>query len=146
MALQEPSEWEDDYVVLSDLEDDGNYAPLVSSGEGTTENPLFPRLSNPGSHSRSENVTNESATSSQQRGAEEHDEGEDSDDMEELEYGYETDTLLIMPSMLRDYSHHATNYHPELWRAPIPGSYSTHPTAARCRQEGTFPCEKTNPE
>lgn len=69
-----------------------------------------------------------------------HDELEDSDG-EEIEYGYETDLLVIMPAMLRNYSHHATNYHPELWR-PAPGSgsgrYSPHASSARCRQEGTF--------
>lgn len=66
-----------------------------------------------------------------------HDELEDSDG-EEIEYGYETDLLVIMPAMLRNYSHHATNYHPELWR-PAPGSgsgrYSPHASSARCRQE-----------
>lgn len=147
MALHGASEWEDDYVVLSDVENDGNYASPVSSGGGTLRNPLFPRLSKPGNHSRSDNTINESTTSSQQHSAREHDEGgEDSelDDIEEIEYGYDNDTLLIMPSMLRDYSHHATNYHPELWRAPIPGSYSPHPTAVRCRQEGQFSREKRN--
>jgi hypothetical protein len=56
---------------------------------------------------------------------------------EEIEYGYDTDILLIMPSMLRNYSHHATNYHPELWRSPIPGSYPPPQSSARLRQEGT---------
>ncbi|KAF9408160.1 hypothetical protein BGZ76_005921, partial [Entomortierella beljakovae] len=55
------------------------------------------------------------------------------DDIEEIEYGYDNDTLLIMPAMLRDYSHHATNYHPELWKAPIPSSRSSQ--LERCRQE-----------
>lgn len=69
-----------------------------------------------------------------------HDELDDSDG-EEIEYGYETDLLVIMPAMLRNYSHHATNYHPELWR-PAPGSasgrYSPQASLARCRQEGTL--------
>ncbi|KAF9149251.1 hypothetical protein BG015_008954, partial [Linnemannia schmuckeri] len=62
----------------------------------------------------------------------------DGSDGEEIEYGYDTDLLVIMPSMLRNYSHHATNYHPELWR-PSPGSgpgrYSPQTSSARCRQE-----------
>ncbi|KAF9537286.1 hypothetical protein EC957_008510 [Mortierella hygrophila] len=62
----------------------------------------------------------------------------DGSDGEEIEYGYETDLLVIMPAMLRNYSHHATNYHPELWRpAPGPGSgrNSTQASSVRCRQE-----------
>ncbi|KAG9062010.1 hypothetical protein KI688_006730 [Linnemannia hyalina] len=62
----------------------------------------------------------------------------DGSDGEEIEYGYETDLLVIMPAMLRNYSHHATNYHPELWR-PAPGSgsgrNSTQTSSVRCRQE-----------
>ncbi|KAG0375014.1 hypothetical protein BGX24_009654 [Mortierella sp. AD032] len=60
----------------------------------------------------------------------------DGSDGEEIEYGYETDLLVIMPAMLRNYSHHATNYHPELWR-PAPGSerYSPQASSARYRQE-----------
>ncbi|KAF9125153.1 hypothetical protein BGW39_007622 [Mortierella sp. 14UC] len=60
----------------------------------------------------------------------------DGSDGEEIEYGYETDLLVIMPAMLRNYSHHATNYHPELWR-PSPGSggYTPQASSARCRQE-----------
>ncbi|KAF9900117.1 hypothetical protein EC991_007908 [Linnemannia zychae] len=59
----------------------------------------------------------------------------DDSDGEEIEYGYETDLLVIMPAMLRNYSHHATNYHPELWR-PSPGSgHAPQASTARCRQE-----------
>ncbi|KAG0235056.1 hypothetical protein BGW42_005849 [Actinomortierella wolfii] len=65
--------------------------------------------------------------------------GEDSDkdieEPEEIQYEFDNDTLLIMPGMLRDYSHHATNYHPELWQAPIPGSLETRKTAAKLRAE-----------
>jgi hypothetical protein len=44
-----------------------------------------------------------------------------------------------MPAMLRNYSHHATNYHPELWRgSPGSGRYSPQASSARCRQEGIF--------
>ncbi|KAF9999706.1 hypothetical protein BGZ79_006691 [Entomortierella chlamydospora] len=108
MALQEPEEFEDDYVILSDIEPD------------TELNFNTPRVS--------------FAAPLNSTGDEEGD--SDLDDIEEIEYGYDNDTLLIMPAMLRDYSHHATNYHPELWRAPIPGSFPPETLQARCRQEG----------
>ncbi|KAI7823041.1 hypothetical protein BC939DRAFT_452607 [Gamsiella multidivaricata] len=130
MALYELEESEDDYVFLSDVECDTDYAA----------NSLRPR--------RSQDYSKALASSSQQHQSQGHSsqhygtlhksqEEEDSDleDIETIEYGYENDTLLIMPAMLRDYSHHATNYHPELWRSPIPGSYTSQPSLARCRQE-----------
>ncbi|KAG0369136.1 hypothetical protein BGZ54_000250 [Gamsiella multidivaricata] len=128
MALYELEESEDDYVFLSDVECDTDYAA----------NSLRPR--------RSQDYSKALASSSQQHQSQGHSsqhygtlhksqEEEDSDleDIETIEYGYENDTLLIMPAMLRDYSHHATNYHPELWRSPIPGSYTSQPSLARYR-------------
>ncbi|KAG0287895.1 hypothetical protein BGZ96_008259 [Linnemannia gamsii] len=59
------------------------------------------------------------------QGGEEHHDELDGSDGEEIEYEYETDLLVIMPAMLRNYSHHATNYHPELWHGS-PGSGRSH--------------------
>lgn len=132
-------------MLLSDVEDDEDHAPplgnpLIPSGKGILRKPMLPRAGRT-AHSSHENTLNEPAGSSRQpRRLEDDEEGGEDSDIEEIEYGYETDMLLIMPSMLRDYSHHATNYHPELWHAPIPGSRDapSHPTVARCRQEGSL--------
>ncbi|KAF9182624.1 hypothetical protein BGZ51_004538 [Haplosporangium sp. Z 767] len=133
MALHESDDFDDDYVILSDIESDlPEYTINILSR--TNDISLKP-------------TTKLSATSpqhqqhqQQQSGPEDDDEDEDDedeDDIEEIEYGYDNDTLIVMPGMLRDYSHHATNYHPELWRSSIPGSYSPQPSIARCRQEGS---------
>ncbi|KAF9167078.1 hypothetical protein DFQ26_005960 [Actinomortierella ambigua] len=63
------------------------------------------------------------------------DDDDDVDEPEEIQYEFDNDMLLIMPGMLRDYSHHATNYHPELWHTSIPGDYETQKTAARMRAQ-----------
>lgn len=134
MALQDYGDYEDDYVILSDIESD---LP------GTSHSPTFQKQPyTPGSFTTtgasSSSATTRNNTTSSLQPPEQSDTDSDLDlDIEEIEYDYgpDNDTLLIMPAMLRDYSHHATNYHPELWRSPIPGSYQA-PSLARCRQEG----------
>ncbi|KAF8980415.1 hypothetical protein BGZ46_004239 [Entomortierella lignicola] len=144
MALQEPEEYEDDYVILSDIEPDtedisGRARVSFASSLKTSDNiSIKSRLgtsSTPNSSQQERQERRQSSLSSGSESVRDTGFGEndsDLDDIEEIEYGYDNDTLLIMPAMLRDYSHHATNYHPELWRAPIPGSQAS---LARCRQE-----------
>ncbi|KAG9327159.1 hypothetical protein KVV02_000875 [Mortierella alpina] len=120
MALQELDGYEDDYVFLSDIENE-DYAPRIESTKATSIHSTT---------SASQGQHHQHPRSAQE--ADDEDEVSDLDDIEEIEYGYDNDTLLIMPAMLRDYSHHATNYHPELWRAPNPEGQSS---LARCRQE-----------
>ncbi|GJJ67863.1 hypothetical protein EMPS_00209 [Entomortierella parvispora] len=153
MALQELDERDDDYVFLSDIESEQephSFGAALGS-HNTGKHPLS-RSRPISSHSaagpssdqrRSQNEqdpSREGSQSSSKRSSRiEPPRAEDADELdsdpEEIEYGYDTDMLLIMPSMLRDYSHHATNYHPELWKAPIPGSYSPPRSSARLRQE-----------
>lgn len=138
MALQDYDDYkddsEDDYVILSDIESD---LP------GTSHSSTFQKQHyTPGSFTTtgaSSSASTRNNTTSSLQPPEQSDTDSDLDlDIEEIEYDYgpDNDTLLIMPAMLRDYSHHATNYHPELWRSPIPGSYQAQPSLARCRQEG----------
>ncbi|KAF9334149.1 hypothetical protein BG006_002654 [Podila minutissima] len=133
MALQDYGDYEDDYVILSDIESD---LPGASHSSTFQKHHYTPSSYNtPGTASSSRNTTNTITAALQP--PEQSDTDSDLDlDIEEIEYDYgpDNDTLLIMPAMLRDYSHHATNYHPELWRSPIPGSYQA-PSMARCRQE-----------
>ncbi|KAG0045429.1 hypothetical protein BGZ83_009356 [Gryganskiella cystojenkinii] len=183
MALQELDGYDDDYVFLSDIENEpelnsinavlqspyNRKQPIVNNTTSTTTVAPASASSRPTSgHHVSLNATASTSGSGsgtgyqtllhlqqqQQQHAQPNskrssristtvgtlstEQGRDDDldsDPEEIEYGYDTDILLIMPSMLRDYSHHATNYHPELWKAPIPGSYSPPTSAARLRQE-----------
>ncbi|KAG0201786.1 hypothetical protein BGX28_005472 [Mortierella sp. GBA30] len=149
MALQELDEYEDDYVFLSDVEDEAEIAPSITFTRTVPGGPTKGN-DNHGPDTMDLRKVAPSSTSlqpqQQQQQQQAHprarstqtmDEDEESDleDIEEIEYGYDNDTLLIMPAMLRDYSHHATNYHPELWRSPIPGSYSPQPSLVQCRQE-----------
>ncbi|KAF9290740.1 hypothetical protein BGZ68_006137 [Mortierella alpina] len=121
MALQELDGYEDDYVFLSDIENE-DYAPRIESIKTA-----------PIDSSASQRQRQRHRQPTRSTGLEaDDDEVSDLDDVEEIEYGYDNDTLLIMPAMLRDYSHHATNYHPELWRGPNPDGRSS---LARCRQE-----------
>ncbi|KAG0333939.1 hypothetical protein BG004_000633 [Podila humilis] len=136
--------FEDDYVILSDIEIEPSGASLRSSGCQKQKHHT------PGAYITTDPSSSTSTTSNRhsstrsveqpQRPAREQSHSDtDSDlDLEEIEYDYgpDNDTLLIMPAMLKDYSHHATNYHPELWTAAIPGSYQAQPSLARVRQEG----------
>ncbi|KAF9967901.1 hypothetical protein BGZ70_007766 [Mortierella alpina] len=123
MALQELDGYEDDYVFLPDIEND-DYAPRIESTKATSIHSTT---------SLGQQQQQQHLRSAQPAGLEaDDDEASDLDDIEEIEYGYDNDTLLIMPAMLRDYSHHATNYHPELWRAPNSDGQSS---LARCRHE-----------
>lgn len=134
MALQDYGDYEDDYVILSDIESD---LPGASCSSTFQKHYYTPGSYNTPEASSSSSSTKANTTTTLQR-PEQSDTDSDLDlDIEEIEYDYgpDNDTLLIMPAMLRDYSHHATNYHPELWRSPIPGSYQS-PSMARCRQEG----------
>ncbi|KAF9170323.1 hypothetical protein BGX21_002299 [Mortierella sp. AD011] len=139
MALQEPEEFEDDYVILSDIESDTELnfnKPRVSFATTTlnsTDNKSLKSKHSTASISTASSSHLQTPPHDSLSGDEEGD--SDLDDIEEIEYGYDNDTLLIMPAMLRDYSHHATNYHPELWQAPIPGSFPPETLQARCRQE-----------
>jgi len=122
MALQELDGYEDDYVFLSDIENE-DYAPRIESTKAASIHSTT-SLGQQQQHPRPARSAGLEA---------DDDEASDLDDIEEIEYGYDNDTLLIMPAMLRNYSHHATNYHPELWRAPNSDGQSS---SARCRQEG----------
>ncbi|KAF9352792.1 hypothetical protein BGX26_009441 [Mortierella sp. AD094] len=147
MAMQELDEYEDDYVILSDIEPDAelnfntrrvSFAPsLNTSDNGSIKSKLSTAsISTSSSSHQQEQRQTPQGSESGGRGVVGDEEGDsDLGDIEEIEYGYDNDTLLIMPAMLRDYSHHATNYHPELWRAPIPGSISPQTSLARYRQE-----------
>ncbi|KAG0084548.1 hypothetical protein BGZ93_001189, partial [Podila epicladia] len=134
MALQDYGDYEDDYVILSDIESD-----LLGASHSSTflkRHYASGSYNTPGAPSSSSSNRTNTITATLQP-PEQSDTDSDIDlDIEEIEYDYgpDNDTLLIMPAMLRDYSHHATNYHPELWRSPIPGSYQA-PSMARCRQE-----------
>ncbi|CAO3565231.1 unnamed protein product [Mortierella alpina] len=121
MALQELDGYEDDYVFLSDIETEDD-APRIESTKAASIH-----------STTSLGQQQQRLRPAQSAGLEaDDDEASDLDDIEEIEYGYDNDTLLIMPAMLRNYSHHATNYHPELWRAPNSDGQSS---SARCRQE-----------
>lgn len=133
MTLREPGEFEDDYVILSDIEPETALNPDVSPIN--TKGKLQRNNSSHSSKYKGKAPISNSG-SSNTGSNDEADEDEDSEP-EEIEYGYDNDTLLIMPAMLKDYSHHATNYHPELWKAPIPGTTSLSQAALeRCRHEG----------
>ncbi|KAF9111405.1 hypothetical protein BGX27_004981 [Mortierella sp. AM989] len=139
MALQELNQYEEDYVILSDVEPDADFT------FDTSRVSFASRLTSDNRSLKSQHSSTSTSNSSQKQqgqGGEtgnneenSSEENSDLDDIEEIEYGYDNDTLLIMPAMLRDYSHHATNYHPELWRAPIPGNHPPQTSLARCRQE-----------
>lgn len=160
MALQELDERDDDYVFLSDIESE-HETPSIGAALGShstgklasTRSRPTSSISASGSSSsqgpsqREQDSSQRDSQSISKRssrvGAQREEDAEDLDsDPEEIVYGYDTDILLIMPSMLRNYSHHATNYHPELWKAPIPGSYSPPRSLARLRQEGTKSTQK----
>ena len=154
MALQELDERDDDYVFLSDVESEQEPHSIGAAlGSNSAGKQAFTRSRPTSSHSASGSSSNQGSSQREQDQSrrdsqpgskrssrvEAPREGDTKDldsDPEEIEYGYDTDILLIMPSMLRNYSHHATNYHPELWKAPIPGSYSPPRSLARLRQEG----------
>ncbi|KAF9574716.1 hypothetical protein EC968_005721 [Mortierella alpina] len=124
MALQELDGYEDDYVFLSDI-DNEDFAPRIEPTKAASIH-----------STTSQGQRQQHPQPAQSVGLEaDNDELSDLEDIEEIEYGYDNDTLLIMPAMLRDYSHHATNYHPELWRA---NSSDGPSSLARCRQEGNF--------
>ncbi|KAF9921390.1 hypothetical protein FBU30_008610 [Linnemannia zychae] len=159
--MQQVDDFEEeyDYVFLSDFENEASPECSREQGaRGSTSNGKK-RVSIGGTHIITSRQGQETSfrqrqrTPDSQRSESESDLGDDSEnhhsnkdnirneldesDGEEIEYGYETDLLVIMPAMLKDYSHHATNYHPELWRpSPGSGAGSQHASSARCRQEG----------
>ncbi|KAG0324835.1 hypothetical protein BGZ99_001399 [Dissophora globulifera] len=145
MALQDIDSYDDDYVILSHV--DAETGGSATNPQTTTppRNSSLPQQKQPQDSRRFSNSNNGTGSGSGSSGSDsnrttpatqdEDTQDSDFDDIVEIEYGYDNDTLLIMPAMLRDYSHHATNYHPELWRSPLPGQYSPQPSPARCRQE-----------
>ncbi|KAG0204623.1 hypothetical protein BGX33_008384 [Mortierella sp. NVP41] len=163
--MQQVDDFEDDYdyVFLSDIENDPSSTDSsvretteagvrgtakgkkgVSIGSSHTINTTSNRQAQGSSgtvafqqRQRTPESQRSESESDQDDGAQDQQDELDESDGEEIEYGYETDLLVIMPAMLRNYSHHATNYHPELWR-PSPsssGRYSPQQSSARCRQE-----------
>ncbi|KAI1314964.1 hypothetical protein EDD11_001448 [Mortierella claussenii] len=140
MALQGSLErYEDDFVILSDVDSDADYPahlPRVQSIHSSRDSSLQQTHFNLTQTAAHSDHSQEGQADHQRDAGDNGLEDDGSDlDIEEIEYGYDNDTLLIMPAMLRNYSHHATNYHPELWRSPIPGRYSPQPSRARCRQQ-----------
>ncbi|KAG0251586.1 hypothetical protein BG011_007508 [Mortierella polycephala] len=139
MALHESDDFDDDYVILSDIESDlPEYPSSILSRTNNISLTAAAKLSVTSPQHQHQHQQQQSGPEDEDDDDdddEDDDRDVDEDDIEEIEYGYDNDTLIVMPGMLRNYSHHATNYHPELWQSPIPGRYSPQPSKARCRQE-----------
>ncbi|KAF9972910.1 hypothetical protein BGZ73_003882 [Actinomortierella ambigua] len=127
-------------AILSQASASLHVQPLYASQSYSTgSSSITPRTKRRSSAGHCDQAGNETGDEDEcDSGDHASDDSESDDDIEEpeeIQYEFDNDTLLIMPSMLRDYSHHATNYHPELWQTSTPGDYDTQKTAARMRAQ-----------